>query len=140
LYYDGVIEVIPAYKYKNFFGALIVACPPFNLLVFPFLPFFACNHKKQKLRRLNNVLVKFIFMPFALIYACIFTIFNLLMMPFAYLKTCYEKGKQIFIDDSPDAEQQQKPLRKFLFYLLLGIPLLLATQITDIYYFIIHLY
>ena len=95
--------MIPAYKYKNFFGALIVACPPFNLLVFPFLPFFACNHKKQKLRRLNNNLVMVIFLPFALIYACIFMIGNLLMIPFAYLKTCYEKGKQIFMDyDQPD--------------------------------------
>ena len=135
-----MIEVIPAYKYKNFFGALIVACPPLNLLVFPFLPFFACTYKKQNLRRLNNVLVKFIFMPFALIYAVNFTIFNLVMMPFAYLKTCYEKGKQVFIDDSRETEEQQKSLRNFLFFLLLGIPLLLATQITDIYYFIIHLY
>ena len=79
-------------------------------------------------------------MPFALIYALNFTIFNLFMMPFAYLKTSYEKGKQVFIDDSRDTEEQQNSLRNFLFFLLLGIPLLLATQITDIYYFIIHLY
>ena len=44
-----------------------------------------------------------IFLPFALIYACIFMIGNLLMMPFAYLKTCYEKGKEILMDyDQPD--------------------------------------
>ena len=46
LYYDGVIEVIPAYKYKNFFGALIAACPPLNLLLLPFIPIYACTRKK----------------------------------------------------------------------------------------------
>ena len=46
LYYDGVIEVIPAYKYRKFYGALIAACPPFNLLILPFLPIFWCNSKK----------------------------------------------------------------------------------------------
>jgi len=46
LYYDGVIEVIPAYKYRKFYGALIAACPPFNLLILPFLPIFWCNSKR----------------------------------------------------------------------------------------------
>jgi hypothetical protein len=94
-----VIEVIPSYKYKNFFGALIAACPPFNLLVLPFVPFFACTRKKRKLRRLNNNLVKFIFFPFALIYTAIFIIGNLLLMPFAYFKTCYDKIKLNYNDD-----------------------------------------
>ena len=53
LYYDGIIEVIPAYKYKKLYGAMIAACPPFNLLILPFLPFFWCTRKKERLRKLN---------------------------------------------------------------------------------------
>ena len=92
LYYDGVIEVIPAYKYKKFYGALIAACPPFNLLIFPFLPFFWITKKKQKLRKLNNILTKLIFFPFVLIYTIVFIICNFLMLPIAYIVTLYRKG------------------------------------------------
>ena len=99
LYYDGVIEVIPAYKYKKFYGALIAACPPFNLLVLPFLPFFAFTNKKTKVRRLNNALVKVIFFPFALIYASLFSLINILMWPLAYVVTIYRKAKLIFVEE-----------------------------------------
>jgi hypothetical protein len=99
LYYDGVIEVIPAYKYKKFYGALIAACPPFNLLVLPFLPFFALTNKKTKVRRLNNALVKVIFFPFALIYATLFSLINILMWPLAYVVTIYRKAKLIFVEE-----------------------------------------
>ena len=95
LYYDGVIEVIPAYKYKKFYGALIAACPPFNLLVLPFLPFFWIARSKHTIRRLNNALVKIIFFPFALIYAMGFCAGNIVMLPFAYLFTVWTKLKII---------------------------------------------
>lgn len=96
LYYDGVIEVIPAYKYKKCYGALIAACPPFNLLVLPFLPFFIMTKQKSKVRRVNNLLVKIIFFPFSLIYATFFSLGNFLMIPFAYCYTSYKKFKRIF--------------------------------------------
>jgi hypothetical protein len=40
LYYDGVIEAIPMYKYSSTYGALVLSFPPFNCLIFPFTPFF----------------------------------------------------------------------------------------------------
>lgn len=91
--------MIPAYKYKKFYGALIAACPPFNFLVLPFLPFFAMTTKQTKVRRLNNILIKVIFFPFALIYAAVFSVCNLLMLPLAYIKTVYYKGKLIFVEE-----------------------------------------
>lgn len=139
LYYDGVIEVIPSYKYKNFFGALIAACPPFNLLVAPFTPIFAITRKKRKLRRLNNVLVKLIFMPFALIYASGFAIANLLMMPLAYLKTVYLKAALI-TSKNRELLQKRHLVGNLVFFIFLGLPMLLLSQITDFYYFLAHLY
>ena len=96
LYYDGVIEVIPAYKYRKYYGALIAACPPFNLFILPFLPIYLCNSKKKRLRKLNNTLVKIVFTPFALIYTAVFLICNILLIPFAYVYTCYKKLNLIF--------------------------------------------
>jgi hypothetical protein len=121
-----VIEVIPAYKYKNFFGAMIAACPPFNLLVLPFLPIFACTRKKRKLRRLNNMLVMLIFFPFALIYTGGFIACNLLLMPLAYLKTCYDKGALIFRYDKT-LLQKRYLIGNLVFFIILGIPMLLVS-------------
>ena len=134
LYYDGVIEVIPAYKYKKFYGALIAACPPFNLLVLPFLPFFAFTQNKGKVRRLNNVLVKVIFFPFALIYATLFALVNLLLTPLAYVVTTYRKAKLMLVGSL--AQQRHELAMNFVFFLLLGLPILAVTQIVDIYYFV----
>ena len=96
LYYDGVIEVIPAYKYKKYYGALIAACPPFNILILPFVPIFWFKHKREGLRKLNNFLCKTIYFPFALIYTLIFIVCNIIIMPFAYIVTLIKKIKLVF--------------------------------------------
>lgn len=93
LFYDGVIEVIHAYKYKKYYGALIAAGPPFNLLVFPFLPLFIWGPKKKKLRCLNNTLASLIFLPFALLYAAFFAFCNLVLAPVAYVANVFRNFK-----------------------------------------------
>jgi hypothetical protein len=84
LFYDGVIEVIHAYKYQKYYGALIAAVPPFNLLVLPFLPIFVFTRHKKRLRCLNNLLTGIIFLPFACAAAVIFAFGNFLLAPLAY--------------------------------------------------------
>lgn len=133
-----MIEVIPAYKYKKFYGALIAACPPFNLLVLPFLPFFAFTNKKSKVRRLNNMLIKVIFFPFALIYSVMFSLVNILLLPIAYIVTTYRKAKLIFVEEL--AKQRNEIILRFFVFLLTGWLMLGVSQIVDIYYFIVHLY
>ena len=139
LYYDGVIEVIPAYKYRKFYGALIAACPPFNLLIFPFLPIYAFNRKKIKLRLLNNILIKVIFAPFAIIYTTIFTGGNILMIPVAYIVTVYRKFKLIFNHTEEELHRGELVFNFFVF-LIFGPALLLIGLFPDLYYFIYHLY
>jgi len=95
LFYDGVIEVIHAYKYKKYYGALIAAVPPFNLLVLPFLPFFVLTKHKKRLRCINNSLTTIIFMPFACIAAVIFAVGNFLFAPVAYCCAFYFKVKLV---------------------------------------------
>jgi hypothetical protein len=138
LYYDGVIEVIPAYKYKKFYGALIAACPPFNLLVLPFMPLFIYTRHPKKVRRLNNILVKVIFSPFAIIYGVFFALGNLLMMPFAYVYVLYCKIKLVFHRDL--VQERYKRALSFLVYLMFGPVLLSVSQMVDIYYFFVHLF
>lgn len=123
LYYDGVIEVIPAYKYKKFYGALIAGCPPFNLLVLPFLPYFMFSESQKRLRYLNNNLVKVIFFPFSLIYASVFAVVNFLLVPFAYIATTFQKLRLAFVND--DEEKRNELVGNFFMFFFLGLPMLL---------------
>lgn len=138
LYYDGVIEVIPAYKYKKFYGALIAACPPFNLLVLPFLPIFAFTRQKKKVRNLNNILVKLIFFPFALIYSGLFCVGNLLMLVPAFCLTVYRKFKLLLRNG--DDTQRRSLIVNFVTFLIFGAFFMSISLFVDIYYFIAHLY
>lgn len=138
LYYDGVIEVIPAYKYKKFYGSLIAACPPFNFLVMPFLPFFAFADKKSKVRRLNNILIRVIYFPFALIYAVIFSVVNILLLPVAYAVTTYRKASLIFVRELNKTRREL--VLNFLLFLAAGWILLGISQVVDAYYFFLQLY
>jgi hypothetical protein len=132
--------VIPAYKYKKFYGALIAACPPFNLFVLPFLPFFAMIRSQNRVRRINNMLVKVIFFPFALIYSTVFLSCNLLMLPLAYLKSTWTKLRLAIIFKDLDSEERRTFILNFLQFLVAGPILLLLSQFVDIYYFMLHLY
>ena len=133
-----MIEVIPAYKYKKFYGSLIAACPPFNFLVLPFLPFFALADKKSKVRRLNNILIRVIYFPFALIYATIFFILNILMLPIAYVVTTYRKASLIFVRELDKTRQEL--VLNFLLFLTVGWVMLAISQVVDVYYFFLQLY
>lgn len=65
---------------------------------------------------------------------CVFIAVNLLLLPVAYVKTTIHKAL-IF-----KSSRESLAGRNLLVFGLLGIPLLLGAQFTDVYYFVIHLY
>lgn len=140
LYYDGVIEAIPAYKYNKHYGGLICAAPPFNLFVAPFLPVYMCIKKSKRLKQFNQMLCKATYSPFGLILTVIFAAVNLAMMIPAYFYTLY--SKLILVQPRDDEEQRTvwKRLLEVLFYAVFGLPMLLVSQFTDLYFFVQHLF
>jgi hypothetical protein len=132
LFYDGVIEVIHAYKYQKYYGALIAAVPPFNLFVLPFLPFFMFVKHKKRLSCLNNSLVSLSFLPFACFGAIIFAVGNFLFTPVAYCRAIFQKAKSL--------KQFKQNCSNFAYFLLLGLPMMYLTHVADFIYFFKHIY
>ena len=86
LYFTNIIKAMPHYQYDPTYACLITICPPFNILVFMFVPYFILSKNNNNKKKLNRVLLMIIYSPIAIILAFFFTAFNLLMLPFAYFK------------------------------------------------------
>ncbi|CDW90047.1 wd-40 repeat protein [Stylonychia lemnae] len=136
LYYDGIIEAIPQYKFDKTYGSMICAFPPINLIIFPFNLISILTKDKIFLRKLDHLLMNIAYVPVLLIILIFFIAGNAFCLPFSYLYTLYKKFKQIFIDT------KNKPVQilRFLEFLLFGLVYLGISQIFDIYVYFKHCY
>lgn len=91
IYYDGIISRIPIYEDDIRYGGLIVGTPPFNILALPMIPYYMLETNQKRLRRVNDIFTKVMFVPLALIITAIFMVQNLILLPFAYLAAIYKK-------------------------------------------------
>jgi hypothetical protein len=91
LYYDNLISSLPAMKYNKEYGYMILLPPPFNLLYLPFMPFWVIKFSDEKQRKLNKLIIYFIYSIFSVALGCGFIAANLLMFPPAYLYSIAKK-------------------------------------------------
>ena len=70
---------------------MILGAPPFNVISIFFLPFAFCVKDEKRLMKINDYFTKFMFVPIAFFFTILFSIFNLMMLPFAYLMAIYKK-------------------------------------------------
>ena len=135
LFSQGIIEAIPSYRNDKRFGALIAATPPFNLLTMFCLPIMLMikDHKKQE--NFNQAICKLVYFPVCIATATFFCICNFALVPFAFVKTLFHK----FLLHKRTGRLSTHR-NKFLLYLFTGIPMLMLSQITDLYWFIRHSY
>ena len=78
---------------------------------------------------------KLVYVPVALFMALYFAIVNFLLIPFAYIKTVVHKFKLY-----KTAGGMPLYRNNLVIYILFGIPLLLISQVTDLYWFFKHSY
>jgi len=104
----------------------------FSWLSFLFMPFLYCISKKNVLRRLNEVAFKIVFSSIGIIILAVFMAVNFAMFPIAYIKTVIHKG--VIFHKYRGSEFG----KNLLFFMLLGIPFLLCSQVTDVYHFMKH--
>ena len=134
LYWSIVIREMPKYKYDQHYGILVMMPFIFSWVGMFCLPFLLCIKDLKRLVRINEVLffIAYSFiMPFLL---ALFISVNLILLPFAYLKTILHK---ILLVKSYRGREQCINLVVFI---ALGIPFLIAAQVTDVYYFLRHTY
>ena len=82
------------------------------------IPFFCCVKDKQRLLRMNKMAYVISYLPLLPVISTVFLAMNLILMPFAYLKTLIHKMNLVC--------KGKIPFTKCLLYLAIGLPLLLA--------------
>lgn len=130
LFSQGIIEAMPMYKNDKYYGALISATPPFNVLIFLLTPLFLVIKDKTALKYINSFLLRLCYLPVVLILTVIFVVANLILLPFAYVKVVIHKFILLYRTNESDC------LVNAFIFLIFGLLILLVTQITDLYYFL----
>jgi len=86
LYYDSLIATLPALSYDKKYGSLILLPPPLNVITIFMMPYFAFKDPKDpQIKVCNKTLTKIFYFPFAFGLTTIFMMYNIIMIPFAYL-------------------------------------------------------
>eukprot|EP00347_Sterkiella_histriomuscorum_P005768 403355340 len=138
LYYDEILEAIPQYQYDKIYGSLICATPPINILMFPAIFAYKIIKDKQKLQKLNEVLVRLAYLPQIFMLLPFFLIGNLVFIPLAYFMTIFFMSRSLF--SKSNRSKITQIIQKLIGFSLIGLPLLCLAQLTDILLFIKHLY
>ena len=91
IYNHSVIKTAPAYAKDKHYGALALLPAPFSCFAFLTIPYYICVKDKTRLakftKRFNNVIYFFT----SIIISIVFIAANLILLPFAYLKTIWHK-------------------------------------------------
>lgn len=132
LYWGSVIEQMPKYRYDKHYGVLSMFPFPFAFLGLFSMPFLLLIASRDTLVKINKVSFHILYLMVILVILPIFIVFNLALAPFAYLKTVAHKFRLW------RHYKASTTLAAFLFYIIAGMPMLVCSQITDIYHFLQH--
>ena len=128
VYNYNIVKLYSSYKIDKYFGGLIINWPPVFIVSFLLLPFYMIyRNNKKMLLKINKHLFSIVYCILLIPLSGIFIIFNMLMLPFAFLKTLIHKGIL--------ASQSRISFASFAGYFILGIPLLLVSQLIDLWGF-----
>ena len=94
-----------------------------------------CIKDSKKQEAFNSALCRTIYVPVLAFSAIFFTVINILLLPFAFAKSLFHKF--ILYKRSQGMSIHRN---KFLMYIFTGIPMLLISIFTDLYWFIKHSY
>ena len=132
LFNYGVIRAVPAYKLNKIYGGLLINIFPFSVITFFFMPFYIVIKDVATATKLTRFLTLAFYTFVILFLSIVYIAFNLILLPFAYLKAVFHKIVLL--------TKKRVTIGNFLFYLLLGLPLLIVSQATDYYTFLLVSY
>mmetsp|Transcript_20153 Transcript_20153/g.27223 ORF Transcript_20153/g.27223 Transcript_20153/m.27223 type:complete len:505 (-) Transcript_20153:373-1887(-) len=128
IYNHNILKTAPSYKLDKRYGGLTILPGPAALISFMALPFYALVKDRDRLERFNKGFYFGFYGVVCLVISSIFLAINLLLVPFAYLKTCAHKVSLVSagVVSACDA----------LSYVLLGLPMGVAVQVFDMWGFL----
>lgn len=128
LYNYNIIKGATLYKPDKYYGGLIFMTTVMAPLAFCLLPYYMLVKDKARLLWFNQRFLLATYGCLAVVFAAVFIAVNLLLMPFAYLKTCAHKINL--------ARKEMISVKECLSYLALGLFLMLVSQVTDLWAFL----
>ena len=113
---------MPYYKLHKYYGLAVALTPPFHILCLPFV--WAVMLRKGNLSKNVTKLLQLVnFSIFTIASGTFFIAVNLVMLPFAYLKTVWVKLTLSY--------RGVIKVTEFFIFFLIGLPLLLVMQVMD---------
>jgi len=132
LYWATVIKEMPKYRYHKTYGVLVMFPFVFSWIGFLCAPILFFSSNRRKLLRINYFANKFVFGVYSLLLLAVFMTVNLALLPPAYFKTLVHKV--ILYQKYKGSDQ----LQNVAIFGLMGIPFLVCSQVTDVFYFLRH--
>ena len=120
LYWHSVILEMPKFAYDKHYGPLGMFPFPFVWMSLLFLPVAVFVKDKKLLEKISKVCFLIAFCPLAIVILAYFMAVNLILLPFAYVKTIVHKA---FLLNSYRGANHCQSLATWV---LLGVPLLLV--------------
>ena len=128
IYNFNIIKSASVYKLDKYYGGIILLNTPLSVFSFLLLPYYALVKDKKRLETFNSRVYCSVYAIFVVFLAAIFLALNLIMMPFAFIKTCVHKINLARMGIIPWCQP--------LVYFISGLPLLLISQVTDLWAFL----
>lgn len=134
LYNYEVLVSMQEYAYEPTYFGLISACPPLNVVSFACSPFYIYLKNKKMLNKINKFIMYFSYLPFPILLAPFYLLWNVILLPFAYVVLIVVYAKKY------KANKNSANMKELLFYIFLSPLVLIVSLFTDLYVFWKHLY
>ena len=120
LYWGSIIQEMPKFVYDKHYGVLTMFPFVFSWISLLVLPILSCTSDREVLVTINNFCFKIVYFPVSIILLVIFMTANLILLPFAYIKTIVHKF--LLLRRYRGIYQCQA----LVTFILLGVPILLC--------------
>ena len=130
LYIFEIMKLRSTMNYDKRASGLVSTCPPWNVLPLVLSPLYFTKMNESKL---NNFVLHVCYVPVLVVATVVFVAFNLVMIPFAYIKGVAIKLKLLF-HRKPRAQLHRRVLSVVLFATA-GGAILLMNLLVDMIFF-----
>lgn len=121
LYIQKKLEIRKKYyDDEERFNSLLVSYFPFNILTFPLGFVLLFMSDKTKTKKINKLIMYINYSFYAFFYTFGFALLTFILLPFTFIKICYSKFVQIFVDEIQQYFKAYKVI-SFLFYIIFGM-------------------
>ena len=140
IYYKGIIQERPIYKYSKKYGSLVSSSFPYNIISYLFSPMLLSQKHRHSF---NNFILHLLFIPILMIFLMLHLLVCIILLPFAYMKVILHKGYLIKNRIKEKEEERYSTLRGiyyFISYFIFGLPIGVFQIFVDIIKHIKHIY